>query len=152
MFAFDPTNGIIQLIHVVGELRITAIVQQAFIGRTRKLDTRKCSLLNSGETDLRGIVLAKAVGDLTAETAAESEKKLIHERRSKNVVVTDAGISCILRGSGTEKRAKIGNAPGVGVVVIEAAGNSVPVRNDVVDLDIKQVCRGARDGGARGRR
>ncbi len=49
---------------------------------------------------------------------------------------------------GTEKRTQIGSAAGIGVVIVEAAGNSVFVRDDMVDLDIEQVCRGcSRDSG-----
>src|SRR6202023_1447410 len=73
VLAFDPADGIVQLIHVIRELRIAAIVQQPFIRRGSKLDARECSWLNPGETDLRGKVLADAVGELATETAAESE-------------------------------------------------------------------------------
>src|ERR1700730_11460921 len=73
VLAFDPADGIIQLVHVVSELGIATVVQQSLVRRAGELHAGKCSWLNSGETDLRWKVLAVAVGGLTAETAAESE-------------------------------------------------------------------------------
>ena len=101
----------------------------------------------SRDSELCGIIPAEAVGDFPAKTAAESGQKLVHHRWLEHVVVAKAYISSVLRHGLAEDRSQIRITASVRIVVVEAAGNPLLVRNIVIDLDVKNIRSRAVDCG-----
>ena len=102
MLAFDPAHGVIRLVDVVRELRVSTVVQQPLVRSSGKLNAWEGRVRYPSETDLCGISLAETVGDFPPETTAKSKQELVHQRWSENVVVADAGVSSALRGDAAE--------------------------------------------------
>ena len=73
VLALNPANRIVELKHVVGKLRVAAIIQEVFIWGASKFHAGESRILHPGESNFRWIILPQAVGHFTAETAAETE-------------------------------------------------------------------------------
>ncbi len=139
VLALDPADRIIQLIYVVCKFRIATVVQLLLVTERAggKFNAWEGGALHPRESDLRRVSLPEAVGDFTAEPAAKSDQELVDDRRPENVIVTETRIPSILRQARPKDGCQAGNTARLRVVVVEATGDPLLLRDYVINLDIK---------------
>ena len=140
VFAFDPAHGIIQLIYVVGELRVAAGVKRLTVRATEKFNAWESGVIYPSKSDLCRESLAEAVRDFAPETPAKSDQELVDHRWTENVVVAKARIPSTLRRALSEDRSQARDFALEGIVVVKAARNPLLVRDDVINLEVPEIC------------
>src|SRR5207245_9445655 len=84
--------------------------------------------------------VAEADRDLAPETPAKSDQELVDHRWTENVVVAKARIPSTLRRALSEDRSHARDFALEGIVVVKAARNPLLVRDDVINLEVPEIC------------
>src|SRR5581483_9137679 len=141
VLALDPAHRIIDLIDIVCKLRVAAIVEHLEISGGVELDARESCVLYALQPELLWIILTDAVRQLTPETAAEPDQEVVQHIGAENVVMTEAGVPCVLRSMASLQRILRNKEAGIGIVPVKSIGEPLLVRDHLVDLQVPEVGR-----------